>query len=111
VIERDVREHDDARAKDVRRVVAATSTSASANARSAAAVTISNCVAPAACGCTRATAASKSASVPPMRIRSLQLRMCGERYAPTRSPAAVRSSSVIRVVVDLPFVPTTCTAS
>ena len=38
-------------------------------------------------------------------------RTCGERYAPTRSPASASSSSVIRVVVDLPFVPTTWTAS
>ena len=59
----------------------ATSTSAAAKASSAAAVTASNWVAPSdsAAGRTAATAASKSASSPPTRIRSLQPRTCGER--------------------------------
>src|SRR3954471_4730728 len=40
-------------------------------------------------------------------MRSPQVRTCGERYVPTRRPASMRSASIIRVVVDLPFVPTT----
>src|SRR3954464_12244423 len=40
-------------------------------------------------------------------MRSPQVRTCGERYVPTRGPASMRSASIIRVVVDLPFVPTT----
>ncbi len=69
----------------------------------------SNCVAPRATarGLTPAAARSKSASTPPMRIRSLHERTCGETYAPTVSPASASSASVIRVVVDFPFVPTT----
>ena len=39
------------------------------------------------------------------RIRSDQERTCGERYAPVDTPRERRSSSTIRVVVDLPFVP------
>ena len=87
----------------------ATSTSASANASRAAAVRASNWVAPRAVarGLTPATARSKSASSPPTRMRSLQPRTCGDTYAPTLSPEPVRSASVILVVVDLPFVPTT----
>src|SRR4051794_5613482 len=84
----------------------ATSTSACAKAVSAAAVRISNCVASPAYGRTRATDSSKSASAPFTRMRSLQSRTCGERYVPTRRPASVKSASIIRVVVDLPFVPT-----
>src|SRR5581483_7441560 len=45
------------------------------------------------------------------RIRSPHPRTCGLRYAPTRGPSPASSASIIRVVVDLPFVPTTCTAS
>src|SRR3954471_4440688 len=85
----------------------ATSTSACANSVSAAAVRISNCAASPASGRMRATARSKSASSPFTRMRSLQVRTCGERYVPTRRPASRRSASIIRVVVDLPFVPTT----
>src|SRR5581483_6888316 len=89
----------------------AASTPAAANSASAAAVRISNCVASAATGRTRATARSKSASAPPTRMRSLQPRTCGERYAPTWRPVSASSASVMRVVVDLPFVPTTWTHS
>ena len=41
------------------------------------------------------------------RIRSLQPRTCGETVAPTESPSASSSASIVRVAVDLPFVPTT----
>ena len=49
---------------------------------------ISNCVAPSrvAASRTRATARSKSASPFRTRMRSLQPRTCGEKYAPTREP-------------------------
>src|SRR5919106_4583623 len=90
----------------------ATSTSATANAESAAAVTVSNCVASSrsAAGRTRPTASSNSASSPFTRIRSLQLTTCGEIVAPTESPSSRSSCSIVIVAVDLPFVPTTCTA-
>ena len=39
--------------------------------------------------------------------RSSHPATCGEVYAPTRSPPSRSSAAVIRVVVDLPFVPTT----
>src|SRR6185437_15996689 len=41
--------------------------------------------------------------------RSCQPETCGEVYAPTRCPSPRSSAAVSRVVVDLPFVPTTCT--
>ena len=44
---------------------------------------------------------------PRTRMRSLHPRTCGERYAPTASPASASSASIVRVTVDLPFVPTT----
>ena len=40
-------------------------------------------------------------------IRSAHERTCGETVAPTDSPSASRSASIVRVAVDLPFVPTT----
>ena len=90
VVERDVREDDDARVEDVRRVVPSAEARprrprrrrpSSAKSTSAAAVSTSNCVAPSdsAAGRTAAIAASKSASSPSTRIRSLQPRTCGER--------------------------------
>jgi hypothetical protein len=33
--------------------------------------------------------------------------MCGETVAPTDRPSASSSASIVRVAVDLPFVPTT----
>ncbi len=83
-----------------------------ANSAKAAAQSVSNCVAPcaSASGRTRAIAASKSTSSPPTVIRSDQERTCGETVAPTASPSASRSASIVRVAVDFPFVPTTCTA-
>src|SRR5829696_4390026 len=44
-----------------------------------------------------------------MRMRSPQPATCGDRYAPAPSPAASRCASTVRVAVDFPFVPTTCT--
>src|SRR6188508_915064 len=91
---------------------AAASTPPARKATKAAAVSASNWVASrrSAAGRTLASAASRSASAPSTRIRSAHDLTCGERYAPTRRPVAPRSSSTLRVVVDLPFVPTTCTA-
>jgi hypothetical protein len=40
-------------------------------------------------------------------MRSLQPRMCGDRYAPTARPDCASNSSIVRVTVDFPFVPTT----
>src|SRR5215207_7217435 len=104
VIQPDVREQDDAGVDHVCRVMAS-----AANSANAAAVSTSNCVAPAAAAAfrTRPIARSKSASSPPARIRSLQPRTCGERYAPTFRPAAARCASIVLVAVDLPLVPTT----
>ena len=85
----------------------ATSTPAPRTRTSAAAVSASNWVAPrrSAAGRTRATARSNPAAS--VSSRSCQPDTCGEVYAPTRSPSARRSAAVSRVVVDLPFVPTT----
>ena len=56
---------------------------------------------------TRPTARSKpSASV---SSRSSQPDTCGDVYAPTRSPSPRSSAAIVRVAVDFPFVPTTCT--
>jgi hypothetical protein len=87
----------------------ATSTPRRANSAKAAAQTVSNCVAScaSASGRTRSIAASKSASAPSTVIRSAHERMCGETVAPTESPSASNSASIVRVAVDLPFVPTT----
>src|SRR5207302_3318023 len=85
----------------------ATSTCCSRNSASAAAVRTSNCVAPSAPGRTRSTAVSKPASLPATWMRSLQPLTCGDVYAPTRRPSAWRSAAILRVAVDLPFVPTT----
>ena len=41
--------------------------------------------------------------------RSCQPLTCGDVYAPTPSPSARSSAAIVRVAVDLPFVPTTCT--
>ncbi len=87
----------------------ATSTSRAANSANAAAQSVSNCVAScaSASGRTRSIAASKSAASPSTVIRSAHVRTCGETVAPTDSPSASRSASIVRVAVDLPFVPTT----
>ena len=117
VLEPDVREQDDVRAEHVRRVEAPAEPglddgdvdSRVANSANAAAQSVSNCVAScaSASGRTRPIAASKSASSPSTVIRSAHERMCGETVAPTDSPSASRNASIVRVAVDLPFVPTT----
>ena len=89
--------------------IAAASTPCAANSASAAAVSASNCVAPmrSAAARTRPTARSKpSASV---SSRSSQPETCGDVYAPTRKPSVRSSAAIVRVAVDFPFVPTTCT--
>ena len=87
----------------------ATSTPASAKAASAAAVSDSNWVAPisSAAARTRPSAVSMSTSCPSTLIRSAKEWMCGEIVAPVERPSASSSCSIVRVAVDLPFVPTT----
>ena len=86
-----------------------TSTPRSANCASAAAVSASNCVAFA------ASAAARSARP---RARTSRDRCRGVRASRSRaatctrrrsSPSARSSAAIVRVAVDLPFVPTTCT--
>ena len=122
VVERDVRQHDDADAVEhVRRVVASAEPRLDRRRLDGrvgereerrggrAPRTASRRSAPRAAGL-RSSGASSSASAPFTRTRSDQTRTCGERNAPVRSPRASSSASTIRVVVDLPFVPTTWTA-
>ena len=75
----------------------AASTAASAKAASAAAVIVSNCVAPvrSASARTRASATSRSTSSPAMVIRSDHERTWGETVAPTWSPSASSSASIV----------------
>ena len=84
------------------------SVDALANSASAAAVSTSNCVAPSALGRRRERARPRARSPSgSVSSRSCQPDTCGLVYAPTRRPFARRSAAIIRVVVDLPFVPTT----
>ena len=56
---------------------------------------------------TRPTARSKPSTS--VSSRSSQPETCGDVYAPTRKPFLRNSSAIVRVAVDFPFVPTTCT--
>src|SRR5581483_143371 len=85
----------------------ATSTRCSANSASAAAVSTSNCVASSGSAAARTRATARSNPAASVSSRSHQPATCGEVYAPTRSPAPRSRAAVSRVVVDLPFVPTT----
>ena len=117
VLEPDVREQDDVRAEHVRRVVAAAEPGLDhrdvdparrelgERRRADASNWVARCCS--ASGRTRASAASRSASSPSTVIRSAHERTCGETVAPTESPSASSSASIVRVAVDLPFVPTT----
>jgi hypothetical protein len=95
VLERHVREQDDRSVDNVGGVEPSPETS--------------NCVAPRASACGRilATASSKSASTPSIQMRSGHPLTCGEVYAPARLPSACKRAAIVRVAVDLPFVPTT----
>ena len=100
--------------------ITATSTPRRASSENAAAVSASNWVtwssasalrstSSAACSA-RSTAAANAAgsrSASSIRIRSQNETRCGERYAPVLSPWRARIAAIIRVVDDLPFVPTT----
>ena len=60
-----------------------------------------------AAGRTRRSAAESRPRCPPSRMRSAHERTWGETVAPTPSPSARSSCSIVTVAVDLPFVPTT----
>src|SRR5579872_2875728 len=89
--------------------ITAASTPSAANCANAAAVRVSNCVAfrRVAASRTRATARSKDAAS--VSSRSSQPATCGDVYAPTLRPSLRSSAAIVRVAVDLPFVPTTWT--
>ena len=116
VLEADVREQDDVAAEDVRRVEAAAEpglddgdvdvTHRELGERRGAERLELRRFLRLGLGRTRATAASKSASSPSTVIRSDQERTCGDGRA-DGEPLASRSASIVRVAVDLPFVPTT----
>ena len=117
VLEPDARQQHDLRAQHVRRVVPPAETRlddrdvdlAAANAVSAAAVIVSNWVAAtsSAAGRTRASASSRSAERPPIRMRSSHERTCGDTVDPTERPSPSSNCSIVTVAVDFPFVPTT----
>ena len=92
---------------------AAASTSAARNATKAAAVSTSNCVASNALGRRPHRARAAPRGRPRCRRRGSAPTTSGRAATGTRpaeTPCARSSSSTIRVVVDLPFVPTTWTA-